>query len=34
MIRAVRHWHGLPGEVGDAPFLETFMVRLDGALCN
>jgi len=31
-VRAVRHWHRLPGEVVDAPSLETFKVRLDGAL--
>jgi len=27
----VKHWHRLPREVGDAPALETFRVRLDGA---
>ena len=31
-VRVVRHWHGLPGEVVDAPSQETFQVRLDGAL--
>ena len=33
-LRVVRHWHRLPREVGDAPSLETFQVRLDGALSN
>ena len=28
----VRHWHKLPKEVVDAPSLEMFNVRLDGAL--
>ncbi|KFM12358.1 hypothetical protein AS27_12230, partial [Aptenodytes forsteri] len=32
--RVVKHWHRLPGEVVDAPSLETFKVRLDGALSN
>jgi len=30
----VRPWHSLPGEVGDAPSLETFKVRLDRALSD
>ena len=30
--RAVRCWHGLPREVVDAPSLEVFNTRLDGAL--
>jgi len=30
----VRHWDRFPREVVDAPFLETFQVRLDGALSN
>jgi len=27
-------WHRLPREVVDAPSLETFKIRLDGALSN
>ncbi|KFW06156.1 hypothetical protein N326_08152, partial [Eurypyga helias] len=34
MIWVVKHWHRLPSEVVDAPSLETFKVRLDGALHN
>jgi len=34
MIRVVKHWHRLPGEVVDAPSLGTFTARLDGALSN
>ena len=30
--RVVRCWHRLPREAGDAPSLEVFNVRLDGAL--
>ncbi|KFM03769.1 hypothetical protein AS27_13173, partial [Aptenodytes forsteri] len=33
-LRVVKHWHRLPREVVDAPSLETFKARLDGALSN
>jgi len=32
--RVVKHCNGLPSEVVDAPSLETFKARLDGALSN
>ena len=33
-MRVVKHWNKLPGEVVDAPSLETFKAGLDGALTN
>ncbi|KFQ03376.1 hypothetical protein N329_03715, partial [Haliaeetus albicilla] len=33
-MRVVKHWHRLPREVVDAPSLEIFKARLDGALSN
>jgi len=34
MIRVVRHWNTLPREAGDAPSLNVFKIRLNGALSN
>jgi len=33
-MRVARSWHRLPKEVVEAPSLETFKARLDGALGN
>ncbi|KFO60092.1 hypothetical protein N302_10821, partial [Corvus brachyrhynchos] len=33
-VRVVRHWHRLPREAEDAPSLQVFKGRLDGALCS
>ncbi|KFW63962.1 hypothetical protein AS28_13642, partial [Pygoscelis adeliae] len=34
MMRVVKHWNRLPGEVVDARSLEAFKARLDGTLSN
>ena len=33
-VRVVRQWYRLPSEVVDAPSLEAFKAKLDGALSN
>ncbi|KFP16544.1 hypothetical protein Z169_14838, partial [Egretta garzetta] len=33
-MRVVKHWNRLPREAVQAPSLETFKARLDGALSN
>ena len=33
-VRVVRHWNRLPSRVVNAPSLEAFKARLDGALSN
>ncbi|KFR09314.1 hypothetical protein Y956_07824, partial [Nipponia nippon] len=33
-VRVVRHWKRLPRAAVDAPSLEVFKARLDGALSN
>ena len=31
-VKVMRHWNTLPREVVNAPFLETFKIRLDRTL--
>ncbi|KFP23278.1 hypothetical protein Z169_03442, partial [Egretta garzetta] len=33
-MRVVKHWNRLPREAVDAPSLEAFKARLDGAVSN
>ena len=33
-VEVMRHWHRLPREVVDVPFLKKFKVRLNRALSN
>jgi len=33
-LTVVKHWPRMPREMGDAPSLEIFKARLDGALSN
>ena len=34
MLKMVRHWHRLPREAVDAPSLEVFKARMDGAFSS